>query len=218
MHPPSLPLFSVCCHLPHKQDDVDADDGEDDDDADGNDEDEEYMKRLRKAALRMLKGEAGESEWGGGRRGREEGGGLGGGGQGVRATEVCLSLVSHGCRPKVLRAPNVCILLFPTCLATAHHHHHHHTQLSTTATGEEEDSDEWDEEDDDETIGTPLDDMDPFVSFTEVLAGVQGSMPARYSALMAGADANLTAALQAVSQHAAVVQAKKAAEAAQQQQ
>lgn len=42
------------------QDDVDADDGEDDDEGPGGEEDEEYMNRLRKAALRMLKGETGE--------------------------------------------------------------------------------------------------------------------------------------------------------------
>lgn len=40
------------------QDDVDADDGEDEDE-DVTAEDDEYMKRLRKEALRMLKGETG---------------------------------------------------------------------------------------------------------------------------------------------------------------
>lgn len=61
----SLPAFSppvsvtFCPRPPCPQDDVDADDGEDDEEA-GGEEDEEYMKRLRKAALRMLKGETGE--------------------------------------------------------------------------------------------------------------------------------------------------------------
>lgn len=82
---------------------------------------------------------------------------------------------------------------------------------------DDDDEDEWDEDDGDEVVGTPLDDMDPFVSFTEVLAGVQSSMPARYGALMAGADANVTAALQAMSAHAADIKAKKAAEQQQQQ-
>lgn len=43
------------------QDDVDADDGEDEDEIErqGNEDDDEYMRRLRKAALRMLKGEQG---------------------------------------------------------------------------------------------------------------------------------------------------------------
>lgn len=80
---------------------------------------------------------------------------------------------------------------------------------------EEDDSEEWEEGDDDEIVGTPLDDMDAFVSFAEVLSGLQTSMPARYSAAVAGADA---AALQALSAHAAQVQAKKAAEQQQQQQ
>jgi hypothetical protein len=60
----SLPLSHLpashppCCTCP--QDDVDADDGEDEEEDAGGEEDDEYMKRLRKAALRMLKGETGE--------------------------------------------------------------------------------------------------------------------------------------------------------------
>jgi hypothetical protein len=73
-----------------------------------------------------------------------------------------------------------------------------------------DDSDEWSEGDeDDENVGTPLDDMDPFISFTEVLTGMQAAMPARYSAAMAGADAN---ALRAIGERAAQVKAKQAAE------
>lgn len=79
--------------------------------------------------------------------------------------------------------------------------------------GGEDDSDDWEEGDDDEeAVGTPLDDMDPFISFVEVLAGMQNSMPARYNALMTTADANVTAALPGISQHAAAIKAKKAAE------
>jgi pyruvate kinase len=62
--------------------------------------------------------------------------------------------------------------------------------------------------------------MDPFISFSEVLGGLQASMPARYAALMAGADARMVSAVTALSQHAAAVKAKQEAEeqAEQQQQ
>lgn len=82
---------------------------------------------------------------------------------------------------------------------------------------EEEESEDWSEcDDDEEAVGTPLDDMDPFISFTEVLAGMQASMPGRYSALVSTADANLTGALQTLSAEAAQAKAKQAAEQQQQ--
>lgn len=84
------------------------------------------------------------------------------------------------------------------------------TSLTVLFPGEDEDdSDDWEEGDDEETIGTPLDAMDPFISFAEVITGLQASMPARYSSAMAGADA---AALQTLSAYAAEMKAKKAAE------
>jgi hypothetical protein len=85
----------------------------------------------------------------------------------------------------------------------------YHAVIMRCAGDDDEESSEWEEGGDDEAIGTPLDDMDPFVSFAEVLTGVQSSMPSRYSALMVGADANT---LQALSTHAAAIKAKKAAE------
>jgi len=88
--------------------------------------------------------------------------------------------------------------------------------ITLTCADDDDDDDDWDEDDENEMIGTPLDDMDPFVSFADVLSGVQASMPGRYSALMAGADANVTAALQGMSAHAAAIKAKKAAEQQQQ--
>lgn len=88
--------------------------------------------------------------------------------------------------------------------------------MTLTCADDDDDDEDWDEDDEDEMIGTPLDDMDPFVSFADVLSGVQASMPGRYSALMAGADANVTAALQGMSAHAAAIKAKKAAEQQQQ--
>jgi hypothetical protein len=57
---PCRHLLPLCAPNP-LQDDVGADDGEDNEEEDaGGEEDEEYMKRLRKAALKMLKGEQGE--------------------------------------------------------------------------------------------------------------------------------------------------------------
>jgi hypothetical protein len=52
-----LHLFAAC--VISAQDDVEADDGDDDDAADDAqlDEDDAYMKRLRKQALKMLRGE-----------------------------------------------------------------------------------------------------------------------------------------------------------------
>lgn len=78
---------------------------------------------------------------------------------------------------------------------------------------DEEDSDEW-TDDGEETIGTPLDDIDPYVSFADVLGGLQTAMPGRYQALVAGADASVIAALQRMSEYAAQVKQKKEAEAA----
>lgn len=81
---------------------------------------------------------------------------------------------------------------------------------------DEEDSDDW-TDDGEETIGTPLDEIDPFVSFADVLGGLQSAMPQRYQALVAGADAGVIGALQGMSEYAAQVKQRKAAEAAQQQ-
>eukprot|EP00882_Tetradesmus_deserticola_P026462 GHRQ01029202.1.p1 GENE.GHRQ01029202.1~~GHRQ01029202.1.p1 ORF type:complete len:103 (-),score=49.13 GHRQ01029202.1:249-557(-) len=82
-----------------------------------------------------------------------------------------------------------------------------------TADDEDDSEDEW-SEDGEEAIGTPLDDIDPFVSFAEVLGQLQGVMPGRYQALVAGADAGVMAALQGMSEYAAQIKQKKAAEAA----
>lgn len=81
---------------------------------------------------------------------------------------------------------------------------------------DDDDSDEY-TDDGEETIGTPLDDIDAFVSFAEVLGGLQAAMPGRYQALMAGADSSVVAALQGMSEYAAQIKQKKEAEAAQQQ-
>jgi hypothetical protein len=58
--------------------------------------------------------------------------------------------------------------------------------------------------------------MDPFISFTEVLAGMQASMPNRYAALVSTGDANLAAVLQTLSAAAAQAKAKQVAEQQQQ--
>lgn len=68
-----------------------------------------------------------------------------------------------------------------------------------------------------EAVGTPLDDIDPFVSFADVLGQMQSSMAARYQALVSGADAGVVAALQGMSEYAAQIKQKQAAEAAAQQ-
>ncbi|KAF8071226.1 SAD2 [Scenedesmus sp. PABB004] len=77
---------------------------------------------------------------------------------------------------------------------------------------DDDSDDEW--TDDEETVGTPLDDIDPFVSFADVLGGLQASNPGRYAALLAGADAGVLGALQGMQAFAAEQRAKKAAEAA----
>lgn len=79
---------------------------------------------------------------------------------------------------------------------------------------DEEDSDDW-TDDDEEPVGTPLDDIDPFVSFADVLGGLQTAMPGRYQALIAGADSGVIAALRGMSEYAAQIKQKKAAEAGQ---
>jgi hypothetical protein len=85
-----------------------------------------------------------------------------------------------------------------------------------TAEDDDDSEDEW-SEDGEEAIGTPLDDIDPFISFAEVLGQMQGSMPGRYQALVSGADAGVMSALQGMSEYAAQIKQKKAAEAAAQQ-
>lgn len=51
-------MLCVCHAVPFvNQDDVDADDGEDEDDDGPDVEGDEYLARLRKEALRLLKGE-----------------------------------------------------------------------------------------------------------------------------------------------------------------
>eukprot|EP00878_Enallax_costatus_P008370 GHUV01008748.1.p1 GENE.GHUV01008748.1~~GHUV01008748.1.p1 ORF type:complete len:267 (+),score=129.68 GHUV01008748.1:211-1011(+) len=124
------------------EEDVDADDGDDDDAADDGqlEEDDAYMKKLRKQALKLLRGDTAENE---------------------------------------------------------------------------EDSDDW-TDDDEETIGSPLDDVDPFVSFADVLGGLQSAMPGRYQALIAGANGGVIAALQGMSEYAAQIKQKQAANAVQQ--
>jgi hypothetical protein len=80
-------------------------------------------------------------------------------------------------------------------------------------TAEDDDDDEW-SEDGEEAVGSPLDDIDPFVSFAEVLGQMQGTMPGRYQALVSGADAGVMSALQGMSAYAAQIKQKKAEEAA----
>uniref|UniRef100_A0A383WBL3 Importin N-terminal domain-containing protein n=1 Tax=Tetradesmus obliquus TaxID=3088 RepID=A0A383WBL3_TETOB len=82
-----------------------------------------------------------------------------------------------------------------------------------TAEDDDDSEDEW-SDDGEEAIGTPLDDIDPFVSFAEVLGQMQAAMPGRYAALVAGADAGVLGALQGMSEYAAQIKQKKAAEAA----
>jgi hypothetical protein len=43
----------------------------------------------------------------------------------------------------------------------------------------DDDDDEEDFSEEEEAIGTPLDDIDPFISFGEMLGHLQGTMPAR---------------------------------------
>jgi hypothetical protein len=85
--------------------------------------------------------------------------------------------------------------------------------LGETAEDDDDDEDEW-SDDGEEAVGTPLDDIDPFVSFAEVLGRMEHQMPGRYQALLSGADKGVMAALQDMSGYAAQLKQKKAAEAA----
>ena len=82
--------------------------------------------------------------------------------------------------------------------------------LRGDAAGDDDSDDDDDYTDDEEEVGTPLDNMDPFVSFADVLAGLQSTMPGRYAALVAGAEPGVIAALSAMSEHAASMRAKRA--------
>eukprot|EP00879_Flechtneria_rotunda_P022091 GHRR01023309.1.p1 GENE.GHRR01023309.1~~GHRR01023309.1.p1 ORF type:complete len:1020 (+),score=395.54 GHRR01023309.1:417-3476(+) len=85
-----------------------------------------------------------------------------------------------------------------------------------TAEDDDDDDDEW--TDGEEVVGTPLDDIDPFVSFAEVLGQLQAAMPARYQALLASADQGVMQALAAMTEYAAQIKQKQEAERQQQQQ
>ncbi|KAK9824621.1 hypothetical protein WJX72_011782 [[Myrmecia] bisecta] len=69
----------------------------------------------------------------------------------------------------------------------------------------EESEEEWTDEED---VATPIDAIDPFVTFAETLTLVQMRQPHRFQALTAGLDANTQAAVQGMMQYAEQQRAK----------
>jgi hypothetical protein len=69
--------------------------------------------------------------------------------------------------------------------------------------GEEDDDDgEDDWSDEEEACSTPLEELEPYGHLVEAVAGLQVAMPARYAAVVAGADAGVQEGLRALHAHA----------------